>query len=404
MAPADGATGATHLKRVGRRRVLETIRRVGKIARIDIAQETGLSPATVTAATSDLMNAGLIEEVAQDLGGTVKRGRPRVLLRLRAKAHLVAGVKIAHRRASVLIADFEGKEIASADTDLPSARMTADGLMQEIARAVAAACACAGIASADLSGVGVALAGQIDATSNFVHWSSSLTDRNVDFGTDPAEGAPWPVFFDNDANLVAKAEHLMGEGRGVDNFLVVTVEHGVGMGIVIDGKIYRGVHGCGAEFGHTKVALDGALCQCGQTGCLEAYLGDYAVLRAAGLTPAMDAPADIGLVQKAALAGDARAQDALTRASDMFALGMANMINLFDPELIILSGAQTCFDHLHSPKVTEKIQNSVLRIDAPLPDIRVHQWGDLMWARGAATFAIEQISLRTIQTMAQNAA
>ena len=96
-------------------------------------------------------------------------------------------------------------------------------------------------------------------TRNFVHWSSSITERNIDFSHLLSNELPCPAFVDNDANLVAKAEQLFGLGKGLKNFLVVTIEHGVGLGIVLDGKLYRGERGCGAEFGHTKVQLDGAL-------------------------------------------------------------------------------------------------------------------------------------------------
>ncbi len=81
------------------------------------------------------------------------------------------------------------------------------------------------------------------------------------------------------------AELYFGEGKGIEDFLVVTVEAGVGLGIVLGGRIYRGTRGCGAEFGHMKVQIDGALCRCGQRGCLEAYVADYALLREAALRP-----------------------------------------------------------------------------------------------------------------------
>ncbi|MDZ7824614.1 MAG: ROK family protein [Ahrensia sp.] len=91
-----------------------------------------------------------------------------------------------------------------------------------------------------------------------------------------------PTYIDNDANLVTLAEQWFGKGRDVSDFAVVTIEGGIGMGVVLNHKIYRGAHGFGMEFGHTKMQLDGALCRCGQRGCLEAYVADYALVREGG--------------------------------------------------------------------------------------------------------------------------
>src|SRR5690606_19716487 len=90
-----------------------------------------------------------------------------------------------------------------------------------------------------------------------------------------------PVLIDNDANMVTLAELWFGAGRALNDFAVVTIEHGVGMGLVLNHRLYRGAMGQGMEIGHTKVQLDGALCRCGQRGCLEAYVADYALVREA---------------------------------------------------------------------------------------------------------------------------
>ena len=90
-----------------------------------------------------------------------------------------------------------------------------------------------------------------------------------------------PLYLDNDANVLTLAELWFGAGRSMTDFAVVTIEHGVGMGLVLDNRLFRGSRGMGLELGHTKVQLDGALCRCGQRGCLEAYLADYALAREA---------------------------------------------------------------------------------------------------------------------------
>ena len=371
------------------------IRDADQIARIDIAAQTGVSPATVTALTSELLAAGLIEEVRSDSEKPSGRGRPRVALRLRGAAHLLAGIKVSHAALSVTLVDFAGDTLGDHEAPMPAHKISPDTLIHLIRDTLEAAAKGIGRDLGDISGVGIGLAGIIDAPRGFVHWSPTLTERNVELGQTLAQALPMPVFLDNDANLVAKAEQLFGEGRGISDFIVVTIEHGVGMGIVIDGQIYRGTRGCGAEFGHTKVQLDGALCRCGQRGCLEAYVADYALLREAELVgvPHDGAPETrLTALFTSAKDGDDIAQSIFHRAARMFAMGLANLVNIFDPKLIILSGERMQFDYLYAEEVLEAIKSSVVQVDAPPPEIRIHKWGNLMWARGAAAYAIEGVT------------
>ena len=387
-----------------RLRVLEHIRTKGSVSRIDIASALQTSPATVTAATADLISAGLIKETqseAQLKSG--KRGRPRVLLQLDGQSYLVAGLKVARQVISVILVDFQGNEVASHKYALESARMSSTDFVLAIREALEETCGKIDASIGDLAGVSIGVAGLVDARGNFVHWSSSIAERNIDFNRLLSKELSCPAFVDNDANLVAKAEQLFGLGKGLSNFLVVTIEHGVGLGIVLDGKLYRGERGCGAEFGHTKVQLDGALCQCGQRGCLEAYVGDYALIRemtVSGHSNEMQAVSDI---HDLADSGDERASSVLARAGQMFGLGVSNLINLFDPECIIVSGTQKSFEHLCSSEVMTRIRSGVVKVDAPLPDIKVHHWGDLMWAKGAAAYGIEQISILKVKELSANA-
>jgi len=392
-------------REIGRQQVFEAIRKSGRIARIDIARETQVSPATVTAITAELLTAGLIEEISPDSDRPgAKRGRPRVALKVRGDAHLIAGMKISDRSATVILVDFEGNTVGEYDHELPGPVMSPEEMVSLVRRALDGACRAAGRRLADISGVGLGLAGLIDAARNFVHWSPSLDQRNVELGLMLSDALPVPFFMDNDANLVAKAEQLFGQARNVSDFIVITIEQGVGMGIVIDSKIYRGERGCGAEFGHTKVQLDGALCRCGQRGCLEAYVGDYALLREANIRGSAQPEDDLSALHARAKAGDAMARSIFDRAGRMFAMGLANVINIFDPSLVILSGEQMTFDFLYSEEVLNRVKASVVQVDAPLPEIRVHKWGDLMWAKGAAACAMEGVSELTIRSLATNAA
>ncbi len=408
MARQDRPAAGPDQRELNRQQVVAVIRGAGQIARIDIAQETGVSPATVTAITSELIGAGLIEEVApEEDRESTGRGRPRVALRVRGAAHLVAGVKVSFRTLSLVLIDFEGTTVAEHEAELSEPQLSPETLIVDIRRALDAITAKIGRKTADISGLGVGLAGTIDAPEGFVHWSPSLTERNVRLRDQLEAALPMAVFIDNDANLVAKAEQLFGEARGVSDFIVITIEQGVGMGIVIDGRIYRGTRGCGAEFGHTKVHLDGALCRCGQRGCLEAYVSDYALLREADVSlPGIAGKSRSERLETlfaAAHRGEHTAHTILNRASRMFAMGLANIVNIFDPKLIILSGERMSRDFLYSDDVIAAMRDEVVQVDAPPPEVRIHKWGDSMWAKGAAAYAMEGVTELAVRRLTTDA-
>lgn len=377
--------------------VLAGIRKAGRIARVDLAQETRISAGTITTITADLIHEGLIEEVPRNASGQeLKRGRPRVDLKIRGKAHLVAGMKLSSHSITAVVTDFEGSILVEHEYKMRHIAYSPDDLVGHINTALHMVTTEAGITIAALSGLGIGMAGIIDGQNGLAYWSPSLTARNVPIRDLVSAKTGLDVFVDNDANLVAMAEQYFGHGRGIKDFIVVTIESGVGMGIVLNHDIYRGARGCGAEFGHTKVQLDGALCRCGQRGCLEAYVADYALLREAALsienTPGQNDLERMQALVDAANTGDRTAKTIINRAGRMFAMGLANLVNIFDPQLIILSGERMQFDFLYADKVLDTIRRSTVQVDTAPPEVVIHKWSDKMWAMGAAAYAIEGVS------------
>ncbi len=386
------------------RAVLAVIRRLGRTARVDIARETGISAATVTSITAELAARGLVEEVVDEesrIPGAT-RGRPRVLLRIRPDAFLVGGAKISEYHITVTLMDFEGTESQHHMLEFRLLEKSPAEVVAHLRRATEAALARAGRGIEELSCLGVGLPGFVEAARGHVHWSPCFRDRDIPFGALLDAAFPFPVFIDNDANLAALAEQWFGYGRGIADFLVVTIEQGVGMGIVLDHRLFRGTRGIGAEFGHVKVERDGALCRCGQRGCLEAYVADYALLREASMAldpggPPREPRAALDALFLAARAGDPMALSIFHRAGRMFSLGLANLLNIFDPELIIFSGEQMRFDFLYGTQVLEKMRENALAIGRPGPRVRVHKWGERLWAMGAAALAIDGLTDRVLR-------
>ncbi|MEM6341691.1 MAG: ROK family transcriptional regulator [Pseudomonadota bacterium] len=393
-----------HQRLESRRLLLREISKGGRIPRIDLAERTGISRATVTAVTADLLKGGLIEEIPRDPEAEDSaRGRPKIDLKISGNAHLVAGLKVSGHSISFVLMDFEGADIETHEEALPNSTMTPVGLADAIARGLDALAAKVDGSVADLSGLGVGLAGLVQADTGLVHWSPSLTQRNVNLHDVLSARLGLPVFADNDANLVAMAELTFGLGRDHSDFIVITIESGVGMGLVLGGQIYRGTRGCGAEFGHTKINFEGALCRCGQRGCLEAYVADYALVRDASsvldIDPKGSTAEAVAQVLAAARAGHGAARNVVDRAGRMFAVGLANLVNVFDPQLIILAGEQMQFDHLYADAVIDEMRKSIVQVDKPPPRVEIHKWGNLMWARGAAAYALEFVQDIAVESL-----
>lgn len=406
--PAESAEGRrgvgplipplTDSQRPLRQQIFERVRAAGQIPRVQVAKELGVSPASVTTITSELIESGLIEEVTTTREGETVRGRPAVALGVRAEAHRVAGMKISDREHTAVIVDFAGRLIADDAIPRRPGPMTLAELMLSVENLLDRVCAKAGLRRADLSAVGIGVPGYVDSAEGVVLWSSVLHDRQVPMASEAAGRLGLPVWVDNDANLVALAEQWFGAGRGLSDFAVVTIEHGVGMGFVMNHRLYRGTHRVGMELGHTKVQLDGALCRCGQRGCLEAYVADYALAREAttALNWGHKEGQSIGVLLESlydhAKAGNATARSIFRRAGRYLAVGLSNVINLFDPALIILSGERMRYDYLYAAETLAEMDNLVINTGRSRTPIEIHAWGDLLWAHGAAALALSAVS------------
>jgi predicted NBD/HSP70 family sugar kinase len=381
-----------------RQQVFERVRAAGLIPRVQVAKDLGVSPASVTTLTSELIEAGLIEEVAATRDEDAGRGRPAVALGVRAAAHRVAGMKVSDREHTAVIVDFAGNLIADDVIPRKPGPMTLVEFLDAIEELLRRVCTKAGMALTDLSAVGIGLPGFVDYAEGVVLWSSVLHDRSVPMATIAGRRLDLPVTIDNDANLVALAELWFGAGRQLSDFAVVTIEHGVGMGFVMNHRIYRGSQRLGMELGHTKVQLDGALCRCGQRGCLEAYVADYALAREAttalnwGHKEGQSIAVLLESLYDHAKAGNATARSIFRRAGRYLAVGLSNVINLFDPALIILSGERMRYDYLYAAETLAEMENLVIATGRPLPPIEIHAWGDLLWAHGAAAMALSAVS------------
>lgn len=380
-----------------RQQIFEHVRAAGRAARTDVTRALGISAGSATTLTADLITAGLLREV-EGLVRESSRGRPPVALEVVPEGRHVIGIKLSDETHSAVLTDFAGQMLADATLPTPPTRKSLDALLEEIDALMDLVLKAAGKSLADISAVGIGMSGIVDNETGTVPWSPLLSDRDVDLASAFVARFGVPLHVDNDANVLTLAELWFGAGRSMSDFAVVTIEHGVGMGLVLDNRLFRGSRGMGLELGHTKVQLDGALCRCGQRGCLEAYLADYALAREAATAlhrnprnlQSPNAMLDALFAQ--AKSGNEAARTIFRRAGRYLAVGLSNVIQLFDPELIILSGERMQYDYLYADEVLAEMHKLTLSDGRSPCRIETHAWGDLVWARGATALALTAVT------------
>ncbi|MCA8880124.1 MAG: ROK family transcriptional regulator [Rhodobacteraceae bacterium] len=377
--------------------VFEKIRSAGRISRSDVAKDLGVSPGSVTSAVAALMEAGLVREDPRPNRDTA-RGRPPVDLTIVPEARHVAGLNLREGLHSAVITDFGGTVLAEAELPCAPGRKDIGELLTEIDLLLDRALRQAGLGRGDLAAVGAGLPGFVDYAQGVVFWSPIVRERHAPLRAVLNDRLPCAVYLDNDVNLLALAESWFGMGRHIADFAVVTIEHGVGMGLVIDNQLYRGARGMGLEIGHTTVQLDGALCRCGQRGCLEAYIADYALVREASTALEWDGRVTRSPQQTLealfdqAKAGNDAARLIFHRAGRYLSAALANTIRIFDPELLLISGARLRYDLLYAEEVLAETHRFSDRIGRSRTEIAINTWGDTVWARGAAALALAEVT------------
>ena len=380
-----------------RQQVFEHVRGAGRATRAEITRALSISPGSVTALAADLIAANMLREVEGPMRDG-NRGRPPVALEVVPEGRRVIGIKVSDERHSAVLTDFAGNMLADATQPIPSATKSANELLDEMDALIGLLLAQTPYQLSDINAVGIGLSGIVEHQTGTVIWSPLMTQREFNLKALFEARFGVPVLIDNDANVLTLAELWFGVGRAMSDFAVVTIEHGVGMGLVLNNRLFRGSRGIGLELGHTKVQLDGALCRCGQRGCLEAYLADYALAREASTalgrnTRNLQSPHQLlESLYGRAKSGNFAARSIFQRAGRYLAVGLANVIQLFDPKLIILSGERMRYEYLYADEVLTEMQSLTLTEGRSLAQIENHAWGDLVWARGATALALTAVT------------
>ena len=232
------------IKQINQSITLNLVRSNGPLSRTHVARLSGLSLATVSALTSDLLDQELIEEVG---AGASTGGRRPVMLKLNARGGFVVGLKLTEDAITCALTDLAANVLYSRVTAVAGSRDPAVVITAIIA-AVEATLAESQVALGKVMGIGIGLAGVIDSQAGICRYSPIMGWRDVAIGPPLTAHFRLPVYIENDVNTLTIAEQWFGTGRGVEHFLVATVGRGIGLGIIVNGQLYRGVHGSAGEF------------------------------------------------------------------------------------------------------------------------------------------------------------
>lgn len=356
----------------------------GPLTRTEVARRAGLSAAAVTKAVRPLIEAGyLVEDVDEEARPSL--GRPANPVRVDGGRALFIGLKIT------------GDEIIGVLTDLccrirtarhvPLAAPEPKAVLESAAALVHELQAEAAGFDVPVSGIGIAVSGDVDRAGGVVRYSPFLDWRDIPLAELARMTTGLPVTVDNDVRALTVAEQWFGAGVGLSDFAVVTVGAGIGCGLVVHGRVVSGAYGVAGELGHLSIDPAGPPCHCGNRGCVEAIAGDPAIVR--GVREATGAPvADAAEALRLAHAGDPGAREVYARAGEAIGRAIGSVANLFGPERVIISGEGLVAHDLFADQILEAFAASAFGT-AGQCDLRTRPLPFEEWARGAAATAIQ---------------
>jgi glucokinase-like ROK family protein len=349
--------------------LLDALRRFAPLSRAELAARTGLNRSTVSIIVTSLIEEGLIQET--DLQSS-KVGRPGMLLELNPKGGFAIGIELGVDFISIILTDFiaqvQWREQVCSDPNEDqitildcAATLTQHALDYGLSQGLRPL------------GIGMGVPGLVDLRQGKLIFAPNLHWNNVPLRLIWSQRFNLPIFVENEANAAALGEYYFGAAQGVGSFIYLSAGIGLGAGIVLDGKLFRGSNGYASEVGHMTVDPNGELCGCGKRGCWETQVGPRAVLRRVRKTLESGVPSALcDLVEgdlerisfesvvQAAGQGDSVALRALQEVGERLGIGVANLVNVFNPELIVLGGALNLASTILLPIVERLIRENAL--------------------------------------------
>lgn len=331
----------------------------GPLSRSDLVARTGLTRSAIRGLAGELVASGLASEEHVARMGTP--GRPSPVVRLNPEAAVVLALEIAVDSLAVALVGLGGDVLELVRVDRPRGHESPDEIIPDLVELTTEVRA-RHQTQGPLTGIGVAVVGVVRRSDGFVSLAPNLGWNDVPLGDRLAAalGESATISIANEADLGALAEHRRGVAMGADHVVFISGEVGVGGGVIIDGRPLTGLAGYGGEIGHIPVNPNGIACRCGSVGCWETEVGEGALLRRAG-HPGESGRAAVDSVMREAEAGSPVALAALEHIGRWLGWGLAGLVNVFDPGLIVLGAV---FGRIH-PFVARTLEAELDRLALP---------------------------------------
>jgi glucokinase-like ROK family protein len=342
------AGNAKFISEINKTKVINLIRDNDRISRADLAKKSGLSAPTISRIVETLIREGLTTEIGT---GESNGGRRPTLLKFSGGDSFIIGIDLGTMNIYGVLTNLDAKVIA----EIRRPTQVEEGfsrIMERTSEIINELRNRLGHKKGKVCGIGMAIAGLINRERNIVEFSPDFHWHNVDVRAALSQSNEIPVMFDNVTRVMALGEMWYGAGRDYRNFIMINVGYGIGAGIIIQGSPLYGLKGMAGEFGHITLDKDSdAQCECGNFGCLEALASGNAIAKAAqkelrgGVVSVLSemCKGDLSrltaeMVADAAKQGDGTAWTIFDRAAEYLGLGIAGLINLFNPEAVFIGG------------------------------------------------------------------
>jgi len=321
------------MKRINRARVMNLLRINGALSRAEMTEVTGLDSKSLTNITGDLLSEGWIESCGLS---SLTIGRPRQLLRIKSDSEAFIGAALSPGRAIAVRCGLDGAIQAESSLDI-SPDADRESLMKTVFSLIDGLMETAGT----VRHIGFAAPGVITPDGTGFLLSVNIPDfRDIPAGDMLAARYGVPISIEDSSRSMAVAESWFGLSGGVENFLLVDMDIGIGLGIYSEGRIYRGTTNSSGELGHTVIRRDGLQCYCGNKGCLETLASGRALLEkiSGSRRSGRYSSEDLDGLRQAAAGGDAEVVRLLKQAGGHIGMAVANAVNLFNPRMLIFAG------------------------------------------------------------------
>lgn len=375
--------------------VLKKLRAAQPVSRTELAGLSGLTGGTITAIIADLVRRGLIIEEKVEIGG---RGRPKINLSINPHGAFVVGATLSDEGPVLIdIVDLNGVSVFSCAPRLAPTTIW-DDLAGQLAAVIAKSIEASPVSKENIAQVGIGLSAIIDNRSGTALMMETFEPGPFPFAGAVAHRLGIPVHLDNSMNLLARAEHWFGDATGVDDFTLVILDLALGGACYRDGQLVVGSRGIEAELGHTKIiAENGRLCHCGATGCLQTYcaisgiVGQYREAQGLPELHYLDLRNAFGEMVKEASKGNMLVLGIFQRAGRYLGVGIANHVNMQDPDRIVILCREPDLVSLISAPFFEALQQNILPALYDRTRFAFNELTSHSYSKGAAAMVLEQV-------------